>query len=86
MESFNWQHGVFLTSSSETTAAAAYSRSAARSYGYAAVLRIQHGRLPGPLAESGSGPGKKMPKIFYVNWFRMKKDFCGQATERTAAC
>ena len=42
---------------------------------HAAVLRLQHGRLLGPLAR-GSGPreGAQLPKIFYVNWFRKDAD------------
>ena len=36
----------------------------------------------------GEKAGAKMPKIFYVNWFRKNKaaSSCGRATPRTAAC
>ena len=42
---------------------------------HAAVLRLQHGRLLGPLAEHrGRAQTPSLPKIFYVNWFRKDAD------------
>jgi phosphoenolpyruvate carboxykinase (GTP) len=80
-EAFNWQHGVFLgaTMSSETTAAAA---------GHVGRLRFDpFAMLPfcgynmadyfAHWLEIGrSGDAAKLPRIFYVNWFR--KDDAGR--------
>ena len=50
-------------------------RAALRPVRDAAVLRLQHGRLLRPLAEIGRTPTTaKLPKIFYVNWFRKDED------------
>ena len=77
-EAFDWEHGVFLgaTMSSETTAAAAGGRrpAALRPVRDAAVLRLQHGRLLRALARDRQRRGAKLPKIFYVNWFRKDAD------------
>jgi phosphoenolpyruvate carboxykinase (GTP) len=80
-EAFSWQHGVFLgaTMSSETTAAAA---------GHVGRLRFDpFAMLPfcgynmadyfAHWLEIGrSGDAAKLPRIFYVNWFR--KDDAGR--------
>jgi phosphoenolpyruvate carboxykinase (GTP) len=80
-EAFNWQHGVFLgaTMSSETTAAAA---------GHVGKLRFDpFAMLPfcgynmadyfAHWLEIGRSPDPaKLPRIFYVNWFR--KDDAGR--------
>ncbi len=79
MESFNWAHGTFLgsTQASETTAAAAGSVGVLR-YDPMAMLPFcgyhygdyfQHW-----LDLPASHPGAKMPRIYYVNWFRKGDD------------
>jgi len=73
-EALSWQHGTFLgaTVSSETTAAAAGKVGQLRrgSDGHVAVLWLQHGRLLRHYLKIGERPGAKLPKIYYVNWFR----------------
>ncbi len=51
-------------------------QAAPRPLRHAAVLRLQHGRLLRPLARrSARRPTPaKLPKIFYVNWFRKDAD------------
>ena len=72
--SFDWEHGVFLgaTMASETTAAATGAVGVVRRDpdGHAALLRLQHGRLLGPLAGDGRATPANPPAIFQVNWFR----------------
>ena len=79
-EAFDWQHGVFLgaTMSSETTAAAAGAVGQLRFdpmamlpfCGYNMADYFKH------WIEIGNTEGAKLPKVFYVNWFR--KDAEGQ--------
>ena len=79
-QSRDWEHGVFLGSimASETTAAPGGRRRqpAPRPLRHAPVLRVQHGRLLRALAaHRATAPDPaKLPKIFYVNWFRKGED------------
>lgn len=78
LESFDWAHGTFLgsTMASQKTAAAAGKVGQLRFdpmamlpfCGYNMADYFQH------WLDMGAKGGEKMPKIFYVNWFRRAQD------------
>ena len=73
-ESFSWQHGTFLGAivSSETTAAAAGKVGELRRDPMAMLpfCGYNMGDYFAHFLKIGTRPGAKLPKIFYVNWFR----------------
>ena len=77
-ESFSWQHGTFLgaTASSETTAAAAGKVGQLRRDPMAMLpfCGYHMGDYFAHYLKIGATPGAKLPKIFYVNWFRTGDD------------
>ncbi len=78
-ESFDWQHGVFLGSimASETTAAAAGAVGKLRRDPFAMLPFCGYNMadyLGHWLEMGGNGNADKMPKLFYVNWFRKDAD------------
>jgi phosphoenolpyruvate carboxykinase (GTP) len=77
-EAFDWEHGVFLGSimSSETTAAAAGAVGKLR-FDPMAMLPFCGYNMADYFAhwlEIGRREGAKLPRIFYVNWFRKDED------------
>jgi phosphoenolpyruvate carboxykinase (GTP) len=77
-ESFNWQHGTFLgaTVSSETTAATTGKVGELRRDPMAMLpfCGYHMGDYFAHYLKIGAQPGAKLPKIFYVNWFRAGDD------------
>ncbi|BCB85215.1 phosphoenolpyruvate carboxykinase (GTP) [Phytohabitans suffuscus] len=83
-EARDWVHGVYLgaTLSSETTAAAAGKVGVVRRdpmamlpfIGYNAGDYFRHWIEMGKGSGAGAGDPAKLPKIFYVNWFRRGDD------------
>ena len=76
-QSFNWQHGVFIASSmsSEATSAAEHKGKVVMRDPFA--MRPFFGYNFGKYLEHWLGmekKGRKMPKIFHVNWFRTGED------------
>jgi phosphoenolpyruvate carboxykinase (GTP) len=73
-EAFDWEHGTFLaaTMSSEMTAAAAGTVGALRFDPFAQLpfAGYNMGDYIGHYLKIGRTEGAKLPKIFYVNWFR----------------
>jgi phosphoenolpyruvate carboxykinase (GTP) len=74
IESLSWQHGTFLgaTASSETTAAAAGKVGQLRRDPMAMLpfCGYHMGDYFGHYLEIGKRAGAKLPRIYYVNWFR----------------
>ena len=79
-EAFDWEHGVFLGATmslgDDRGRGRQGRRAALRPVRDAAVLRLQHGRLLRPLAgdRRRAATRAKLPRIFYVNWFRKDDD------------
>ncbi len=78
VESFDWQHGTFLgaTASSETTAAAAGKVGQLRRDPMAMLpfCGYNMGDYFGHYLKIGQRPDAKLPRIYYVNWFRQDEN------------
>jgi len=77
-ESFSWQHGTFLgaTASSETTAAAAGQVGQLRRDPMAMLpfCGYNMGDYFAHYLKMGEREGAKLPRIYYVNWFRRSEE------------
>ncbi len=77
-EAFNWQHGTFLgaTASSETTAAASGQVGQLRRDPMAMLpfCGYHMGDYFAHYLKIGEREGAKLPRIYYVNWFRTDDD------------
>jgi phosphoenolpyruvate carboxykinase (GTP) len=77
-EAFGWEHGVFLGSimSSETTAAAAGEVGKLRHDPMAMLpfCGYHMGDYFGHWLKVGAREGARMPRVFYVNWFRKDEE------------
>ena len=77
-EAFDWQHGTFLgsTVSSETTAAITGKVGQLRRDPMAmlAFCGYNMGDYFSHWLKIGQRPGAKLPKIFYINWFRQDRN------------
>ena len=77
-EAYSWQHGTFLgaTASSETTAAAAGKVGQLRRDPMAMLpfCGYHMGDYFAHYLKIGTRPGAKLPRVYYVNWFRTDEE------------